>query len=101
MPIYLRKRGPVGFDGALKPPIYCAAMIGGPQRGNAWSGMGIGWGITSTMIAGILVWGGLGYLLDRLAGTTHAFTTIGIVLGAGGATYIVYLRYGREDRGHS
>jgi ATP synthase protein I len=74
-------------------------MTGGPQRGNAWSGVGIGWSITATMIAGILVWGGLGYLVDRLVGTTHVFVTIGIIVGAAGGVYLVYLRYGRGEGG--
>lgn len=65
----------------------------------AWAGMGTGWAVTSTMIAGILVWGGIGYLIDRLTGSPNVFFAIGMVLGAVGATYIVYLRYGKERRG--
>ena len=53
------------------------------------------------MVAGLLVWGGVGYLVDRLIGTAHVFAAIGIVVGAACATYIVYLRYGKEDRGES
>jgi F0F1-type ATP synthase assembly protein I len=67
------------------------------RRDGAWSGMGIGWAITSTLIAGILVWGGLGYLVDRLVGTERVFTVVGFILGAAGGIYLVYLRYGRED----
>ena len=70
-----------------------------PQRDDGWSGMGVGWGITSTMLAGVLVWGGIGFLVDRLIGGSHVFLAIGMVLGAAGATYIVYLRHGKEDRG--
>jgi ATP synthase protein I len=68
---------------------------------NAWSGMGTGWSITSTLIAGMLAWGAVGYLVDRLAGTHQVFEGIGIVLGGAGGVYIVYLRYGRgksDDR---
>jgi ATP synthase protein I len=68
-----------------------------PHAGDAWSGMGAGWGITATMIAGILAWGGLGYLVDRLTGTTHVFLPIGMVIGAAGGVYLVYLRYGKGD----
>lgn len=60
-----------------------------------WSGMGIGWAITSTLIAGMLVLGGLGYVLDRVLGTGTALTAVGIVVGAGFGIYIVYLRYGK------
>jgi F0F1-type ATP synthase assembly protein I len=57
--------------------------------------MGVGWAITSTLIAGMLVLGGLGYVLDRVFRTGNAFRAVGIVLGAGLGIYIVYLRYGR------
>jgi F0F1-type ATP synthase assembly protein I len=73
--------------------------MGKPDGGDAWAGVGIGWGITATMIAGIVVWGGLGYLIDRLAGTSRVFFAIGIILGAVAGTYIVYLRYGRGQDG--
>lgn len=67
----------------------------GPRRNDAWSGVGIGWAITSTLIAGMLVLGGLGYVLDRVFGTGAGLTAVGIVVGAGFGIYIVYLRYGR------
>lgn len=60
--------------------------------------MGTGWAITSTMVAGMLVWGGLGFLVDKLLWSSLVFTAIGIVVGAGAGTYLVYLRYGRGDR---
>jgi F0F1-type ATP synthase assembly protein I len=69
------------------------------QRRDSWAGMGTGWAITSTMIGGILVWGGLGLLADRLLGTSRVFMAIGMVLGAGGAVYLVYLRHGRGGSG--
>jgi len=50
------------------------------------------------LIAGMLVLGGIGFLVDLLAGTNHVFLGIGIVLGGAGGIYIVYLEYGREDR---
>jgi ATP synthase protein I len=67
----------------------------GPRGDDAWSGVGIGWEIVSTLVAGMLVLGGLGYLLDRLIGIDAALTAVGIVLGAGVGIYIVYLRHGR------
>ena len=70
------------------------------SRGNdGWSGMGEAWAIISTLIAGMLVIGAVGYLIDRLAGTKHVFLGTGFVLGAGLGVYIVYLRYGKEHRG--
>lgn len=70
----------------------------GPERDKSWAGLGTGWAITSTILAGILTWGGLGYVVDRLAGTSRIFTAIGFVLGAAGGIYLVYLRYGKERR---
>jgi F0F1-type ATP synthase assembly protein I len=63
--------------------------------------MGTGLAIASTMLAGMLVWGGLGFLLDRLLWSSRVFTAFGIILGAAAGGYIVYLRYGRSDRGAS
>ena len=57
--------------------------------------MGTGFTIASTMLAGMLVWGGLGYLLDRVIWSERVFTALGIIVGAAGGGYIVYLRYGR------
>jgi F0F1-type ATP synthase assembly protein I len=57
--------------------------------------MGTGWAITSTLVAGIVAVGGLGYLLDLVLDTGSGFTAVGIVLGAASGIYIVYLRYGR------
>jgi len=69
--------------------------MSGPGRSDAWSGMGIGWAITSTLIGGIVTVGGLGYVLDRIFDSGSGFTALGIVLGAASGIYIVYLRYGK------
>jgi ATP synthase protein I len=76
-------------------------MPGHTRGDDAWQGMGTGWAITSTLIAGMLVLGGLGFLVDRLVGTDSVFLAIGTVVGAGFGTYSVYLRYGRGGRDES
>ncbi len=63
--------------------------------------MGTGWSITATMIAGILLWGGVGYVIDRFAGTPQVFFAFGTIMGAAASIYIVYLRYGKGDSGSS
>jgi F0F1-type ATP synthase assembly protein I len=68
------------------------------RQDDAWSGLGIGWAIVSTLIAGMLALGAVGWLLDTLVGTNHVFLGIGIVLGGAAGVYIVYLRYGKDDR---
>jgi ATP synthase protein I len=72
--------------------------MAGSGRDGAWAGMGIGWAVTATLVGGIAVWGSLGYAADRLFGITpRILTAVGIVLGAGGAIYLVYLRFGKGE----
>ena len=68
-----------------------------PSSGGGWNGIGIGWAIIGTLIAGIGFWGGAGYLVDRWLGFRWLFLPIGMVLGMGAGVYLVYIRYGRED----
>ena len=68
------------------------------RQDDAWSGLGTGWAIVSTLIAGMLALGAVGWLLDTLVGTNHVFLGIGIVRGGAAGVYIVYLRYGKDDR---
>ena len=75
---------------------YTSAPMSGSGRDGAWAGMGTGWAITATLLGGIAAWGGLGYLAGLPFGTERVFAAIGMVIGAVGAIYIVYLRFGRE-----
>ncbi len=68
-----------------------------PPRNDAYDGYGAAWSIIATLLAGILAWGGIGYLADRLLGTGQVFLAIGMVVGVAGGIYLVYLRYGRTD----
>jgi F0F1-type ATP synthase assembly protein I len=72
-----------------------APMTSRDRPRDSWQGMSTGWAITGTMVGGIAAWGGIGFLADRLIGTEHVCTGIGFVVGALGAGYIVWLRYGR------
>lgn len=54
------------------------------------------WSIISTLLAGPLVWGAVGALVDNLANTNRVFLPMGIALGFALAFYIVYVRYGRN-----
>ena len=69
------------------------------------SGADVGWGITGTMLSGLIVWGGAGLALDRWLGTSF-FVLIGAILGLGVAIYLVVMKYappvppaGRAGRG--
>lgn len=78
-----------------------ADIIAAPMSrppGGPWGGFSTAWAVTATLLAGMGVWGGLGYLADRLLGFRWLFLPIGMVMGVAGGIYIVYLRYGREKR---
>jgi F0F1-type ATP synthase assembly protein I len=95
----LRKHSP-GFDSTESRPIYSArSMAGRPNPGdpnNLWGGMSTGITISTTLLAGLFVWGGVGWLVDHLAGTGKVFTAIGILLGAALGVYLIYIKYGKE-----
>ena len=58
--------------------------------------MGAAWAVTGTLLAGILVGGGMGSLLDRWLDLHWLFLPIGMVVGVGASIYMVYVRYGRD-----
>lgn len=44
------------------------------------------------MLSGILLWGGLGWLLDRWLGTPFWFFGFGVMLGFGAGLYMIWIR---------
>lgn len=48
-----------------------------------------GWALFSTLLAGVLVWSGIGWGLDRLLGFQALFLPIGAVLGLVGAVVLI------------
>ena len=60
------------------------------------SGADIGWGITGTLLSGIIVWGGVGWLLDRWL-ETRFFILVGTILGLTVAIYLIVVKYGAVD----
>jgi ATP synthase protein I len=73
-------------------------MAGGRDRQDAWEGYGKAWSIIGTLLAGLAVWGAIGFLVDRFTGLHGVFLSIGLVVGAIGGVYLVMKRYGRENR---
>lgn len=59
-----------------------------------YDGAAEGYAALSTLIGGIAVWGGAGFGLDRLLGTTF-FVVIGMLIGMSASIYLVYVRAGR------
>jgi F0F1-type ATP synthase assembly protein I len=49
------------------------------------------------MLSGIIVWGGVGWLLDRWW-ETRVFTLVGTLLGLTVAIYLVVVKYGVLDQ---
>ena len=57
------------------------------------SGADTGWAVIGTMLSGMAVWGGAGWLLDRWLGIQVLFP-VGIILGMAVSIYMVVVRYG-------
>jgi len=58
------------------------------------TGASQGWTALSYLISGIVVWGFIGWLVDRWLHTGGIATAIGAVLGAVGGVYLVVRRLG-------
>jgi F0F1-type ATP synthase assembly protein I len=65
----------------------------GPEREPPGGGAEMVWSIIGTLIAGVLAWGGIGWLLDRWLGT-RLLVAVGVVVGMAGAFYLIIKRYG-------
>ena len=53
------------------------------------------WSIVGYLLSGLIIWGGIGFGVDRWLGTNY-FLLVGMLLGAGAAIYLVWLRFGRD-----
>ncbi|TDQ47963.1 AtpZ/AtpI family protein [Actinorugispora endophytica] len=51
-----------------------------------------GMSVVSLLMAGMIVWGGIGWLLDRLMDYQGLFLPIGILLGLGLSMYMLFAR---------
>jgi F0F1-type ATP synthase assembly protein I len=65
--------------------------------GGLVEGEGVAWSVMSTLAAGPLLYGLIGWGLDQWLGTSRVFVALGIVLGFVLSFYIVYARFGREN----
>jgi len=61
-------------------------------RREAWADGSSGWIMATELLTGTLVWGGIGWLLDRWLQTGPWFMAVGMLLGWGAALYLIYLR---------
>jgi ATP synthase protein I len=74
-----------GQEPPSKPP-----GDGGPKPPD----MGMGMTALSYLLGGMLVWGGIGWLVDHWVGTRGIFAGIGAVIGVGGGIYLIARRVG-------
>jgi F0F1-type ATP synthase assembly protein I len=65
----------------------------GPSREPSGRGSDVVWSILGTLIAGVLAWGGIGWLLDRWLGTRF-LVAVGIMVGMAAAFYLIIKRHG-------
>lgn len=73
--------------------MVAAAMSTPPRPGREADAA---WSIISTLISGIAVWGGIGWLVDRWTGHSALFLPIGVVVGVAAALYLIVVRTGRS-----
>jgi ATP synthase protein I len=66
-----------------------------PSHGSQglWSGVTSAWATMSYLVSGVVVWGGVGYGLDRLLGTSPVLMIIGVLVGNFAGVYLIYLRW--------
>lgn len=64
-----------------------------PRRPDPTSGAGAGWAAIGYLIAGVGVWGFLGWLLDGWLGIPNNYgTLVGMVVGMAAAVYLIVKR---------
>jgi len=70
----------------------------GRDQGEAWRSAGQAWDVIGTLLSGILVWGGVGYALDRWLGfERYLFLPIGMILGVSVSLFVLYRRFSADD----
>ena len=52
--------------------------------------------ILAYLVAGLVVWGAIGYGIDHWVGKHHYFIIGGLVLGLSSSLYLAWLRFGRD-----
>jgi F0F1-type ATP synthase assembly protein I len=52
-----------------------------------------GWAVLSTLFGGFLVWGGVGWLIDKWLDTKF-FLPIGLLIGKAASLYLIVKKYG-------
>ena len=64
-----------------------------PPKEPSGRGADVVWSIIGTLVAGVLAWGFIGWLLDQWLGTRF-LVAVGIIVGMAGAFYLIIKRHG-------
>jgi len=64
-----------------------------PPKEPSGRGADVVWSIIGTLVAGVLAWGFIGWLLDQWLGTRF-LVAVGIIVGMAGAMYLIIRRHG-------
>ena len=65
------------------------------RRPDSPSGANAGWAAVGYLMAGIGVWGGIGWLVDGWLGVPmHFGTMVGMLIGMAGAVYLIVKKMG-------
>ncbi len=67
-----------------------------PTRNFRRKGEADAWAALGLVISGVLVWGGVGYLLSERV-DNRVFLPLGLLVGMGAGLYLVWFRYGRQS----
>lgn len=62
------------------------------RQSSSASGANTGWAVVGTLMAGIIVWGGIGWLADLALGTSF-IKAIGVVVGVVASIYLVLKKF--------
>lgn len=87
------RRGSRRISAVLTPSGPHRLVPSAPSRATLLRGLESGWSAVSYLIGGIVVWGGAGYVLDRLLPTRPVLTIIGVLVGNAAGIYLLYLRW--------
>lgn len=74
-----------------------AAHAASSTRRGLWVGLDQAWGMSTELLAAILTWTGIGWLVDRWLGTSPWFVAFGALLGNACGLYLVWLRGKQMD----
>jgi F0F1-type ATP synthase assembly protein I len=82
---------------ATDEPAVPAARDERSELGHGMRGADLASAVVSELLGGLLVWMGIGWLVDRWLATSPWFTIIGALVGYAGGMYLVWLRIQRSE----